>query len=849
MADDFSASLSTTGSLVLGEYKVASIDMQGDQDWFRVSLEAGKTYRVDVEGRSADFVGQWNVNLGGIYDDTGLLIPGTTNFDGGDGRNARLFFTPTTTDTYFVSAGVAPTVRAGFDSAYRVRITDNWDDFSADASNAGSLARAVASGANSFTRTPFVGSGTSDWQGDRDWHAVALEAGQRYSVLVDALGADGHIYGVFDPSGAYIPGTSDADSGVGLGALAEFTATVSGTYHVSAGLSPGGNGKGTYSVAVYEDDYPEDISTSGHLTAGGTVSGNIFRRGDRDWFAIDLEAGQHYTFVMDASFGVISPKIHSIRDATGERFVNTSASGPFLGEAVTDFVAPENGRYFVDVAADFSARFQINPYTLKAVSNELSDDVTTQGRILVDGSLRSSLDYRGDRDWVAVDFVAGETYRVTMSGIKTGGGTLVDPLIYSIRDANGVHITGTSSRGGPSGDPEVWFTATETGTHFIDAREGRDSGSSYTLRVQSIVDDFGSDAASAGALIVGGSVSGSIDAPTDTDWFAAALVAGETYRVRVLGQESGDGTILRPLLAGIYEPDGDLVPFTVQAGTGASRNTEWFYTATESGIFHFAAGGHLNHRGTYVVELTQMLTLRGTEEDDWLTVPGNAELRAVHGSTGRDMLSFAEFPGSAGQGVAVDLDADTATLFAASSRINLFSIEDVTGSLFDDVFRGSDRAEIFRGLGGNDLFFGSDGGVDVYDGGGGSDTLSFALSDAAVRVSLLRGTGWSGDARGDKISGIENLIGTSHDDFIWGDHGINRLEGGAGDDTLVGNDGDDYILGGNGTDTAVFSGNQSDYSISRSGLRTDVIDTIGNDGHDVLGHVEILRFADGELIL
>jgi len=104
---------------------------------------------------------------------------------------------------------------------------------------------------------------------------------------------------------------------------------------------------------------------------------------------------------------------------------------------------------------------------------------------------------------------------------------------------------------------------------------------------------------------------------------------------------------------------------------------------------------------------------------------------------------------------------------------------------------------------------------------------------------------------GDRFDGIEALTGSRFGDSLWGDHGANRLDGGHGDDTLTGNGGDDYILAGLGTDVIVFSGNRADYTITRAGFRT-VVDHGGGtsaDGTDTLAHAEVLRFADGDMIL
>ena len=79
---------------------------------------------------------------------------------------------------------------------------------------------------------------------------------------------------------------------------------------------------------------------------------------------------------------------------------------------------------------------------------------------------------------------------------------------------------------------------------------------------------------------------------------------------------------------------------------------------------------------------------------------------------------------------------------------------------------------------------------------------------------------------------------------------IRDSDGGYGDDTIVGAGGDDYILAGFGTDVIVFSGNRDEYAITQDGIRTEVEHlNDGVDGTDIIGHAEVLRFADGDFVL
>ena len=91
--------------------------------------------------------------------------------------------------------------------------------------------------------------------------------------------------------------------------------------------------------------------------------------------------------------------------------------------------------------------------------------------------------------------------------------------------------------------------------------------------------------------------------------------------------------------------------------------------------------------------------------------------------------------------------------------------------------------------------------------------------------------GEGGDAEGDVLEGIENLIGSDHKDLLEGDSGANYLQGGKGNDFndpsiagrdggLYGNEGDDILDGGAGND------------LLQGGEGNDTLK--GGSGHDTL---------------
>ena len=69
-----------------------------------------------------------------------------------------------------------------------------------------------------------------------------------------------------------------------------------------------------------------------------------------------------------------------------------------------------------------------------------------------------------------------------------------------------------------------------------------------------------------------------------------------------------------------------------------------------------------------------------------------------------------------------------------------------------------------------------------------------------MAVDLLTGATAGGDARGDRFSGFENILGSAFADTLTGDNGNNNLKGNDGDDRLYGLGGNDHLVGGAGND-------------------------------------------------
>ena len=167
-------------------------------------------------------------------------------------------------------------------------------DFSADASTEGRIAV-------DDSVTGAVGT-----SGDVDWFAVELVAGRVYCFVAEPLhhvderlstpevhliSPDGE---ALESGGLALSFSGPNGSGFYMFSEFEFVATETGTHHVAVSALGGLSRTGAYDLSVSEipDDYDDRPATGGSVDVGGSEGGEVDFAGDRDWFAVELEAGR-----------------------------------------------------------------------------------------------------------------------------------------------------------------------------------------------------------------------------------------------------------------------------------------------------------------------------------------------------------------------------------------------------------------------------------------------------------------------------------------------------------------------------------------------------------------------------
>ena len=264
------------------------------------------------------------------------------------------------------------------------------------------------------------------------------------------------------------------------------------------------------------------------------------------------------------------------------------------------------------------------------------------------------------------------------------------------------------------------------------------------------------------------------------------------------------------------------------------------------------------------------------------SIIGNDEANSLAGGSGNDTLAggIGQDTLDGGDGIdTADFSGSTGSVNASlgnsgangitTDNVKLISIENISGSSYSDVITGNAENNLIEGKTGNDSLTGQAGndtlvggaGSDTLDGGVGADwlygdevnapnnagqknTVSYANSSLGVSVYLDTSLGNTngGDADGDRLFNIQNLIGSAKADTLAGDAGNNSLSGGDGDDTFIAGTGsafgDDSFNGGAGDDTVIW------YDIANNSPSLNdihILDSVNSDAR--YGSIKTLDFS------
>lgn len=277
---------------------------------------------------------------------------------------------------------------------------------------------------------------------------------------------------------------------------------------------------------------------------------------------------------------------------------------------------------------------------------------------------------------------------------------------------------------------------------------GRNGEQTTLYRLSVVNDDYPATVEGAGTLSTNGEyVYGSVDLPSDKDWFRFDATGGN-YLVAAFGDNS----------IGIRSASGQLL-YSASLSGGGDRVTPQTVTLA-AGTYYLEIGGQ---GGAYAASVAAAgPSLPFPSEGDDIRV-GSAFADFVYGNGGNDTLS--------GQG----------------------GYDFIYGGLGNDALEGGAQKDYLRGDAGNDVIRGN-GEFDNTHGNQGNDTI-YGGDGGDWVVGGQDGDLLYGEA------GADVVVGNLGADVMYGGFGDDRLHGGQGDDQVFGEDGDDFLSGDRGADT------------------------------------------------
>jgi Ca2+-binding RTX toxin-like protein len=250
---------------------------------------------------------------------------------------------------------------------------------------------------------------------------------------------------------------------------------------------------------------------------------------------------------------------------------------------------------------------------------------------------------------------------------------------------------------------------------------------------------------------------------------------------------------------------------------------------------------------TFIDSTTNDQLWDGGAGDDIFDAQPSSSITIIEDSSGGTdtlRLDRAFFAVDANLQAGIVIDANGNQVFVVDRQGNLSaSIENMSGTAFSDVIRGTDGDNVLFGVGGNDIFDGGagndifipvlGGSVAIFDAAG-NDTIDYSAASRGINLDLSRSNGsmQTIDSVGSTLAlfgEIENAVGTSHDDSITGGSANNILVGQDGNDRLLGQSGHDVLIGGAGDDEI---NGGSDRDIAVGGRGADRLNA--GSGQDIL---------------
>ena len=471
-------------------------------------------------------------------------------------------------------------------------------------------------------------------------------------------------------------------------------------------------------------------------------------------------------------------------------------------------------------------------------------DASTTVTLAIGASLNGAVNTLGDRDWCAVDLVAGQRYSISLDGAAYGSyGALSDPYLR-LRDASG-NLMRQDDDSGPGLNSLITWTASASGRYYLD--------------VGAYIDGY-----SGGYRLTISEVAGPTTPTYTLDQIATFLTNGFWGDSGHRWDTSSD-TIIAYNLTALTSQGQILARAAFQAWANVTNLT--FQEVTSGGDIPFddnesgaVAGGTWSNgliTSMRVNVSTSWLASYGTTIDSYSFQTYVHEIGHALG-----LGHGGPYNGSASYGVdnlyVNDVWSYTIMSYFGQAEAGFGSYRYVMGPSLGDIVAmhsiyganttfNSGNSVYGRNATAGSLYdfanYSTAPAFTIYDTGG-TDTLDASIYGVNQTINLnaeaFSSIGGNNNnisiARGVVIEaaiggdGADSMLGNAGDNLLASNAGADTLDGGAGNDSLVGGAGDDRLIGGDGTDiidyrlvSGAISFNLAAGTISGSDMGTDTL--------------------------